>query len=352
MSGSYSNFARFPSSDSYIFAWQSRGALDLTENAWMGDGYTECSPRWLNHNVAISIMANKTALMGEQATSVVGAAEGDLQVNWITYSTTEDHQNVHVEALNSNVSMVSWEVLTDFTCQAVPLGCSGTFAGTGFQFIDSTGTKVGQAVNETAVTVSGDFARVGSKLCWPFVDQTWDLSAPKDSGTLTTKMSFACAAEEGDSTVSSTTAAVAATSNTDVSSSVSTVVASTTLVTSSVSVVASDVPAISTSSIAVVAQQASVPASVSTSSTIDISEAANVSPTPVSSIISKISSTTAIATEQVQTSTNPAAETSAAESHKTKTKTEKTKTKTVMVTVTVTAPVSYATPSGSESCGP
>lgn len=322
----------------------------------MGDGYTQCSPRWLNHNVAISIMANKTALVGEQATSVVGAVEGDLHVNWITYSTTEDHQNVHVEALNSNLSMVSWEVLTDFTCQAVPLGCSGTFAGTGFQFVDSAGTKVGQAMNETAITVSGDFARIGAKLCWPFVDQTWDLSQPKSSGTLTTKMSFACASEEGGSTGSSTTiAAVISTSVASSNAVFSSSVASTTPGSSSV-FMASEVPAISntplSSSIAVVAQQASVPVSVSTPllSTTDISEAASISATPVSSILSDLSSSVSSATEQVQTSTTEVAETSTAGSHKSKTKTEKTKT--VMVTVTVTAPASYATPSGSEFCGP
>lgn len=218
MSGSYSNFARFPSSDSYIFAWQSRGALDLTENTWLGDGYTQCSPRWLNHNVAISIMTDKSSLAGEQATSVVGAAEGDTQVNWITYSSTEDHQNVHVEALNSNLSMVTWEILTNPDCQPVPLGCSGTFSGTSFQFVDSAGSKVGSAVNETAVTVSGDLARINGKLCWPFVNQVWDLSAPKSTGMLTTKMSFACAAEQDASIGSSPVAAVAPVSTAAVSS--------------------------------------------------------------------------------------------------------------------------------------
>lgn len=108
MSGSYSNLALFPNTTSYIFAWQSRRALDLTENTWMGDGYTQCSPRWLKHNVAITTMANKTALSGSQATSEVGAAEGDDQVTWLTYSTTEDHQNVHVATISGDEALVSW----------------------------------------------------------------------------------------------------------------------------------------------------------------------------------------------------------------------------------------------------
>ncbi|KUJ12145.1 uncharacterized protein LY89DRAFT_786279 [Mollisia scopiformis] len=194
MSGSYSNLALFPSTTNYIFAWQSRGALDLTLNAWMGSPYTQCSPRWLNHNVAISTMSSKDTLTGAEASSTVGAAEGDDQVNWITYSSTEDHQNVHTATLNSNLSIVTWKTLTSPDSQPVPLGCSGTYAGTSFQFVDSAGAKVGAVTNSTSVFVSGDIANVGTdRVCWPYVDMVWDLSAPKASGTPVTKMSFACA---------------------------------------------------------------------------------------------------------------------------------------------------------------
>lgn len=203
MSGSYSNLALFPDTTNYVFAWQSRGALDLTQNTWMGDGYTQCSPRWLNHNVAIATLKSKNTLTGAEASSTVGAAEGDSQVNWITYSSTDDHQNVHVATLNSNLSVVSWETLTNPDCQPVPLSCTGTYSGTSFQFVDSTGAKVGSAVTSTSVFVSGDFANVGTdKVCWPYVEMTWDLSAPKDSATPVTSMSFACASSGNSAAVS------------------------------------------------------------------------------------------------------------------------------------------------------
>ena len=84
MSGSYSNLARFPTTSKYVFDWQSRGALNLYTDTGMGAPYTQCSPRWLNHNVAIALMSSKDTLAEAQASSVVGASEGDSQVNWIT----------------------------------------------------------------------------------------------------------------------------------------------------------------------------------------------------------------------------------------------------------------------------
>lgn len=217
MSGSYSNLAIFPDTTNYIFAWQSRGALDLTLNDWMGSPYTQCSPRWLNHNVAIATMSDKSTLTDAQASSTVGAAEGDDQVNWITYSTTVDHQNVHVATMNSNLSIVTWETLTNPDCQTVPLGCSDTYSGTSFQFVDSSGAQVGSAVNSTSFFISGNIANVGTdKVCWPYVDMTWDLSAPLDSGTLVTKMSFACASSGGSTSVVASSAIIASISTADV----------------------------------------------------------------------------------------------------------------------------------------
>ena len=220
MSGSYSNLALFPSTSKYIFAWQSRGALDLTLDTWMGAPYTQCSPRWLNHNVAIATMSSKDTLTGAQASSTVGAAEGDSQVNWITESMTEDHQNVHVATINSNLSLVTWETLTTPDCQPVPLGCSGTYAGTSFQLVDSSGAKSGATVTSTSVFVSGDIANVGTdKVCWPYVDMIWDLSQPLSSGPLQTKMSFACASTGDSLTVASSSSMAATTSASVVASS-------------------------------------------------------------------------------------------------------------------------------------
>ncbi|KAI9048729.1 hypothetical protein LZ554_007560 [Drepanopeziza brunnea f. sp. 'monogermtubi'] len=198
MSGSYSNLALFPSSTNYIFAWASRGAKDLTLNDWLGAPNTRASPRWLNRNVAISTMSSKNALTGEEAISTVGAADGDEQVNWITKSETEDHQNVHVAAISSSLALVTWETLSDPACEPLPLSCTGTYAGTSFQVVDNTGAKVGDAVVDNTVFVSGDIVNIGTdKVCWPYVDMVWDLSAPKESGTPVTTMSFACASTTG-----------------------------------------------------------------------------------------------------------------------------------------------------------
>lgn len=198
MSGSYSNLARFASTTKYIFGWVSRGATDLTLNDWLGAPNTRCSARWLNHNVAISTMSSKNKLTGPEATSEIGAADGDSQVNWITESTSEDHQNAHVAAFSDSLALVTWETLTDPDCQPIPLSCTGTYAGTSFQLVDSVGAKVGSVVTDTQVFVSGDMVNIGpDKICWPYVDMVWDLSAPKDSGTPVSAMSFACASTGG-----------------------------------------------------------------------------------------------------------------------------------------------------------
>jgi hypothetical protein len=210
MGGSYSNLAALDSGR-YVFAWQSRGAVNLTPDSWMGDGFTQASPRWLNHNVAIATMDSKNKLAGSQAISTVGAASGDDQVSWITKDSGVDHQNVRVAAAGSGqLAVVTWEQITSPNCKPVPLSCSGTFAGTYAQLIDATGTgsTVGDAINlGTGVTVSGDIATIGTSICWPFVKQTWDLSKPKSTGTPVTKMSFACLSTDGTSAKTNTTSA-------------------------------------------------------------------------------------------------------------------------------------------------
>ncbi|KAG8712128.1 hypothetical protein FRC08_015001 [Ceratobasidium sp. 394] len=208
MSGSYSNLAALDGGR-YIFAWQSRGAVNLTPDSWMGNGYTQASPRWLNHNVAIATMNSKNQLAGPQAISTVGAASGDDQVTWITKDSTIDHQNVRVAAAGSGqLAIVTWEQITSPNCQPVPLSCSGTFAGTYAQLVDATGTgsTVGEAINlGTNVTISGDVVTIGTSVCWPFVKQTWDLSKPKSTGTPVTKMSFACLSTDGSTLVHTNT---------------------------------------------------------------------------------------------------------------------------------------------------
>lgn len=244
MGGSYSNLALFPGTTQYIFAWQSRGSVNLYTDSWMGTPYVQSSPRWLNHNVAIATLSSKSTLSGQEASSVVGAAEGDTQVNWITESSTVDHQNVRVATLNSTLSLVSWENLQNPTCEPVPMSCSGTFTGTSFQFVDASGTKVGAESLNADVTVSGDMAVVNGKICWPYVSQTWDLSTAKSKGTGTTSMSFACAGVDGSSAVVASSSASPATSSQAVSSSQAAVVP-----TSSTIAVSTKAPEVASSSI-------------------------------------------------------------------------------------------------------
>jgi hypothetical protein len=213
MRGSYSNLAALENGR-YIFAWQSRGAVNLTPDSWMGEGFTQASPRWLNHNVAIATLDAKNKLAGSQAISKVGAASGDDQVTWITKESGTDHQNVRVAYAGSGqLAVVTWEQVSNPTCEPVPGSCTGTFTGTHAVLVDASGTgaMVGTPVNlGTDVTVSGDIVTIGTSVCWPFVKQTWDLSAPKSSGTPVTKMSFACLSTDG-STAKNVTAPIVTT---------------------------------------------------------------------------------------------------------------------------------------------
>lgn len=108
MSGSYSSLARLVDSDSYVLAWVSRGAIDLTANEWLGGGNTACTNRTNNRNVAIAQFSDKNTLVGDEASSVVGAADGDSQVNWVT-SGTADASNAHVAAFNGESVLVTCE---------------------------------------------------------------------------------------------------------------------------------------------------------------------------------------------------------------------------------------------------
>ncbi|KAF7923610.1 hypothetical protein BELL_0414g00110 [Botrytis elliptica] len=337
MSGSYSNLASIPGSDGYIFAWQSRGALDLTLNDWMGTGYTQCSPRWLNHNVAISVMTDKKTLAAAEASSTVGAAEGDTQVTWITYSSTDDHQNVHIAAVNSQYSIVTYETLTSPDCQPVPMGCSGTYAGTSFQVIDNTGAKVGSAVVSTEAFVSGDIVTIGTdKVCWPYVDMTWDLSTEKSSGTPVSKMSFACATLSGNSTTT------ASSSGSVVASSAAATIAAS----SSSSPAAAVVASTSSANIAIVSSPASsssaspsIGLSASSAAGLEISSSAPASAS--ASLVAPVSSAAAIATPV------PASTTLATKTRSRHTKSAHTKVATSLV---VSSAASTSTASG-ESAG-
>lgn len=218
MSGSYSNLARFQDSEAYIFAWVSRGAKDVTTNDWMGDGYTHVTNRTNGRNVAIATFSDKYTMVGTQATSEVGAASGDSQVNWLTTGTA-DQSNAHVATFDGTNALVTWEEIADPFCEFIAMGCRGKFTGSKFQLVtnDGTGKAVGEPLTSTDVTVAGDLVTMADgRICWPYVAMTWDLSSPVGYGgsqTTTTKMSFACISLSGSGSSSggSTASSAAAT---------------------------------------------------------------------------------------------------------------------------------------------
>ncbi|CAI4215641.1 unnamed protein product [Parascedosporium putredinis] len=192
MGGSYSALARFIGQDSYIFSWVSRGAKDLTLNEWMGKGYTKSQKRTNNRNVAIALFSDKNTIVGQQATSQVGAADGDSQMRWVTEG-SNDCSNAHAAAFDGSNALITWEEIQNPVCDFEAMGCKGQFAGTFYQLIDNKGQKIGSPVKSTDSFVAGDMVSMtDGRICWPYVSMTWDLSGPARSTSSTTKMSFAC----------------------------------------------------------------------------------------------------------------------------------------------------------------
>lgn len=178
MGGSYSNLARFPASDSYIFAWNSRGALELSENDWMGEGYTHTLNRTNGRRVAIALFSDKETKTGAEATSELGEG-GDEQINWVTPVEGPDRSNVHVAVFNSNYALVSWEEIAAPQCEFIAMGCGGTFTGTYYQLVDKDGKTVGDAVKSMDTYVAGNMVRMSdARICWPYVQMEWSLNKP------------------------------------------------------------------------------------------------------------------------------------------------------------------------------
>ncbi|GFF38113.1 hypothetical protein IFM51744_03684 [Aspergillus udagawae] len=214
MSGSYSALARFANSARYIFAWVSRGAMDVTENSWMGAGYTHVNNRTNGRNVAIALFTDKYTKVGAQATSQVGAEDGDSQVTWITNG-SNDCSNAHAATFGTDSALITWEEISNPTCDYIAMGCRGQFAGSFFQQVDSSGKKVGEALTSTDTYVAGDMVTMADgRVCWPYVSMTWDLSQPVGfSSTTTKKMSFACISLGGASSSSNSSSGASAASS-------------------------------------------------------------------------------------------------------------------------------------------
>ncbi|KAI1498332.1 hypothetical protein F5X99DRAFT_432098 [Biscogniauxia marginata] len=213
MSGSYSGLARLTGQDSYVFAWVSRGAKDLTANEWLGGGNTQATNRTNNRNVAIAQLTNKNTLNGEEATSEIGAVDGDSQVNWVTQGTA-DCSNAHVATFDGESVLVTWEEIADPFCEYIAMGCRGIFTGSYFQLVTG-GTKVGEPVKSMDTFVAGDMVTMSDgRICWPYVSMDWKLDQPVPYGgstETTSKISFACMNLDGTASPNTTSSATAPT---------------------------------------------------------------------------------------------------------------------------------------------
>lgn len=196
MSGSYSSLARF-SDDSYIFAWVSRGALELSLNDWMGEGYTHTLNRTNGRRVAIALFSDKETKTSAEASSELGA-EGDEQVNWVTPEEGPDRSNAHVAVFNDEYALVSWEEIAAPQCEFIAMGCGGTFTGTYYQLVNKAGETIGEPVKSMDTYVAGDMVTMGDgRICWPYVEMEWSLNKPSGFGGVEGQanadaMSFAC----------------------------------------------------------------------------------------------------------------------------------------------------------------
>ncbi|KAK5690981.1 hypothetical protein LTR17_025793 [Elasticomyces elasticus] len=198
MSGSYSSLARFINSTSYIFTWVSRGAIDLTENAWMGEGYTNAANRTNGRRVAMAMFSDKETKVGAVASSEVGATNGDEQVNWVTPTAGPDRSNAHVAVFDEQYALVTYEEIAEPSCDFIAMGCGGTFTGTYYQLVDNSGKKVGQPLKSMDTYVAGDMVTLANgTICWPYVSMAWQLDQAVGgyggaAEAATKKMSFAC----------------------------------------------------------------------------------------------------------------------------------------------------------------
>ena len=197
MSGSYSSLARFDNSSSYIFAWVSRGASELSENDWMGDGYTHALNRTNGRRVAIATFSDKETLATTQASSTIGEG-GDSQITWVTSEIGPDRSNAHVATFDDYYALVSWEEIASPQCDFIAMGCGGEFTGTYYQLVDKDGKNVGDPIKSMDTYVAGDMVSMGDgRICWPYVEMEWSLSAPSEYESVegqkkAESISFAC----------------------------------------------------------------------------------------------------------------------------------------------------------------
>lgn len=162
----------------------------------MGPGYTHAANRTSGRRTAVATFSDKFTKVGPQATSKVGAVNGDSQVDWVTPSIGPDRSNAHVAVFDDTYALVTWEEIAEPSCDIIAFGCHGTFSGTHFQLVDKSGAAIGAPIIKQDVYVAGDMVTMNDgRICWPYVNMKWRLDLPVDGGlpnTTTKKMSFAC----------------------------------------------------------------------------------------------------------------------------------------------------------------
>lgn len=171
--GSYSDMARIGTGDSYLLTWVSRP-----------DGGSERDTRI----VRIAQLSAK---------DTVGHEPNDVTQHWSKI----DCVNAHVAAIDDSRALVTWEENDVSGCGSDFTGyrCGKSkYIGTKSQIVDASASTQGAAFASTDVFVSGDIAKVGSKLCWPYINMKWQPSTndswgePTASGPTVRKLSFAC----------------------------------------------------------------------------------------------------------------------------------------------------------------
>lgn len=178
--------------------------------------------------------------------------------------------NAHVATFDSTNALVTWEEIADPFCEYIAMGCRGTFTGSFFQLVDSTGTAVGTPLQKTDVYVSGDLVTMNDgRICWPYVNMEWSLSDVVGgyggyTASNVTSMSFACMSSGSSAAASSsTTASAAASASVAASSSAAPAASSSTV--AEAAAVEDPISSVSSSAAAVVTYPAAAPTTLETS---------------------------------------------------------------------------------------
>ncbi|KAJ4291986.1 hypothetical protein N0V90_009885 [Kalmusia sp. IMI 367209] len=176
--GSYSGMVHMGTGESYLLAWVARPAGGS------------------DHLTRIVRVAQLSAK------DTVGRGPKDVT----QHQDKVDCINAHIATIDDTHALVSWEENDVSDCDGNDFngyGCGKSrYTGTKFQIVDASGSNQGSSFSSSDVFVSGDIAKVGSKLCWPYVNMKWSSSSDdtiKGTGNTVKKLSFACYASSGSS---------------------------------------------------------------------------------------------------------------------------------------------------------